>query len=93
MNLTNYIKKLDEKLSSKNKANFGILNKLSSDNALSYIFCNQFNKSLIKGINTPSETSTKYSFSGVKEKNLKIKRRIGISLSEKINPQCIDIVF
>ncbi len=48
---------------------------------------------MITGINTPSEASTKYSFSGVKEKNLKIKRRIGISLSEKINPQCIDIVF
>ena len=93
MNFTNYIKTLDEKLSSQNKANFGIENKCSSDNALPYIFCNKFNKSLITGINTPSEASTKYSFSGVKEKNLKIKRRIGISLSEKINPQCIDIVF
>ena len=86
---------LDEKLLINNKANCTTLNKFRSDKALPYIFCNKYNKSLITGINICSEISTKYSSSGVKEKNLKIKRRIGIGInfSDKLNPENLDKIY
>ena len=70
MNLSNYFisKNSDEKLSLDNKTNLNFLYKNKSDKTLSYIACNQFNKSLITGISQMSEISTKKS-SGLKEKN------------------------
>ena len=82
-------KKSDNKLSSDSKANLNFLYKHKSDNSLPYIVCNQFNKSLITGVNQISEVSTKNS-PGLKEKNQKIKKRIGINIFEKLDSENID---
>lgn len=65
-------------------------NKNRSDNTLPFLVCNQFNKSLLKGINHNSEISTKNSSLGMNEKKLKLKRRIGINVFDKLNPESID---
>ena len=91
MNLSNSIlsKNSNEKLSFENKANLNFLYKNNSDNTLPYVFCNQFNKSLITGISQMSEVSTKNS-SGLKEKKQKIKKRIGINIFEKLKSENLD---
>ena len=91
MNLSNNFlsKNSNEKLSFESKANLNFLYKHKSDNTLPYVFCNQFNKSLITGISQKSEVSTNNS-SGLKEKNPKIKKRIGINIFEKSNSDKID---
>ena len=91
MNPSNYFisKNSNDKLSFESKANLNFLNKHKSDNTLPYVICNEFNKSLFTGINQMSEISTKNS-SGLKEKNQKIKKRIGINIFEKLNSEKID---
>lgn len=87
MNLNNCSNKnLEQKLSFDNKANLHIKYKNFSDNSLSNIFLNQFNKSLFTGVNQISELSTKISMSSLKKKNSKIRRRIGINV-ETINSE------
>ena len=65
-------------------------NKNRSDNILPFLVCSQFNKSLLKVSNHNSEISTKNSSSGMNEKKLKLKRRIGINVFNKLNPENID---
>ena len=91
MNLSNNFlsKNSNEKLSFESKANLNFLYKHKSDKTLPFVFCNQFNKSLITGISQKSEVSTNNS-SGLKEKNSKIKKRIGINIFQKSNSEKID---
>ncbi len=84
---------LGEKVPMDNKANAKFLNKFKSDKNLPFLVCNQFNKSLITGITKSSELSTKNSHrSSIKEKNLKIKKKLGINLNYNLNQEKIDII-
>ena len=74
------------------KKGYFVQSKCCLDNALPYILSNKYNKSLITGINTSSEISTKYSSSGIKKK-LKIKNRIRIKDSQELNQENVDKIF
>ena len=87
---------IEEKLICDNKVNLKYLNKNSTYNSNSNfqnIICNQFNRTLITGINQISELSTKNSTTkSIKDKNIKIKKRMGINI-EKINENIIDEIY
>lgn len=87
---------IEEKLSCDNKVNLKYLNKNSTYNSNSNfqnIICNQFNRTLITGINQISELSTKNSTTkSLKDKNIKLKKRMGINI-EKINENIIDEIY
>jgi len=87
-----YLKKptFKNKFSSDTKVNFYFFNKNSSNQTLPNLVCNEYNKSLITGINQISELSTINSFTNtIKEKHMKLKKKIGIC-SEMNNSSNID---
>jgi len=78
------------KFSSDTKINFIFLNKNRSNQTLPKLMCNEFNKSLITGINQLSDLSTINSVSStIKDKHMKLKKKIEIC-SEKNNTANID---
>lgn len=87
-----YLKKptYKNKFQSDTKIDFFYLNNNSSNQILPNCVCNEFNKTLITGINQISELSTINSISNtIKEKHMKLKKKIGI-YSEKYNSNDID---
>lgn len=78
------------KFSSDTKINLIFLNKNSSNQTLPKLMCNEFNKSLITGINQLSDLSTINSVSStIKDKHMKLKKKIELC-SEKNNTVNID---
>ena len=76
--------------SSDNKLNFKYSSKIRSENSLIYIKCNKFNKSLITGIYNNSEDNSQNSIS---KKNLKFKKKFGITPFEELNSDNIDKII
>lgn len=85
---------LGDKITMDNKANVKFFSKFKSDTTLPFIVCNQFNKSLFTGVTKSSELSTKNSRrSSIREKNIKIKKKLGINLNDNLNQEKIDIIY
>lgn len=76
----------EEKITNDNKDNIQYINKYRSNQTLPSIFCNQFNKALITGINPISDISTINSISNsIKDKHIRIKKKMGINFVDKLN--------
>ena len=81
-------------LEKKLNLNLNLQYKNKSNSSLPQIICNQFNKSLITGINQKSEVSSRHSVSCIKEKNSKLKKRMGINTPIiRLIPENIDKIL